>query len=41
MCRRKWVPGRLYSLDTETGQGQDLGTIRGTSTLTALAVEKE
>ena len=32
---------RLYSLDTETGQGQDLGTIRGTSTLTALAVEQE
>lgn len=31
---------RLYSLDTETGTGRDLGKIKGTSTLIALAVEQ-
>lgn len=31
---------RLYSLDTETGRGKNLGVIRGTSTLTALAVQQ-
>jgi len=32
---------RLYSLDTETGRGKNLGVIKGTSTLTALAVTQE
>lgn len=32
---------RLYSLDTESGRGKDLGQIRRTSTLTALAVQQE
>ncbi len=31
---------RLYSLDTETGRGNDLGVIKRASTLTALAVEQ-
>ncbi len=31
---------RLYDLNTETGRGRNLGVIRGTSTLTALAVQQ-
>ncbi|MEJ7894241.1 MAG: DUF4394 domain-containing protein [Solirubrobacteraceae bacterium] len=32
---------RLYSLDTETGKGKNLGQVRRTSTLTAIAIQQE
>lgn len=32
---------RLYTLDTETGNGKDLGVVRRTATLTAIAVEQK
>lgn len=32
---------RIYSLDTETGKGKNLGVVKRSSTLTALAVQQE